>query len=79
MYADVLSFCKRCADCAVVTGGGRQHKPPLRPIPVETTLSEDWCRHNGSTLYGAREQTRRFLSRHVDEVADGISSTRPED
>ena len=35
MYSDVLSFCKKCPDCAVVTGGGRQHKPPLRPIPVE--------------------------------------------
>jgi hypothetical protein len=35
MYTDILSFCKRCPDCAVVTGGGRQHKPPLQPIPVE--------------------------------------------
>ena len=35
MYVDVLSFCKRCPDCAVVTCGGRQHRPPLRPIPVD--------------------------------------------
>ena len=35
MYSDVFAFCKRCPDCAVVTGGGRQHRPPLRPIPVE--------------------------------------------
>jgi hypothetical protein len=32
MHTDILSF---CPDCAVVTGGGRQHKPPLQPIPVE--------------------------------------------
>ena len=35
MYTDILLLCKRCPDCAVVTGGGRQHKPPLQPIPVE--------------------------------------------
>lgn len=35
MFADVLAFCKRCPDCAVVTGGSRQHRPPLRPIPVQ--------------------------------------------
>ena len=35
MYADTVAFCKRCPDCAVVTGAGRQHKPPLHPIPVE--------------------------------------------
>ena len=35
MYTDILLFCKRCPDCAVVTGRGRQNKPPLQPIPVE--------------------------------------------
>ena len=40
MCADVLSFCKRCPDCAVVTGGGYQHKPPLRQIPVERPFQE---------------------------------------
>ena len=35
MYADTVAFCKRCPDCAVVTGAGQQHKPPLHPIPVE--------------------------------------------
>ena len=34
MYADVLAFCKRCPYCAIVTGAGRQRRPPLRPIPV---------------------------------------------
>ena len=34
MYADVLAFCKRCPNCATVTCAGRQHRPPLRPIPV---------------------------------------------
>ena len=33
MYLNVL--CKRCPDCAVVTGGGQQHRHPLRPIMVE--------------------------------------------
>ena len=35
MHADVLAYCKQCPDCAVVTGGGRPHRPPLKPIPVE--------------------------------------------
>ena len=35
MHADVVTFCKRCPDCAIVTGGSRQHRPPLRPIPGE--------------------------------------------
>ena len=35
MYADVISFCRKCPDCAIVTGATRQHRPPLRPIPVE--------------------------------------------
>ena len=35
MYADVLAFCKKCPECAVVTGAGRQHRPPLRPIPIQ--------------------------------------------
>ena len=33
MYSEALTFCKKCPDCAVVTGGGHQHRPPL--IPVE--------------------------------------------
>ena len=35
MFADVLAFCNRCPDCAIVTSGGREHRPPLRPIPVK--------------------------------------------
>ena len=35
MYTDALTFCKCCPECAVVTGAGRQHRPPLHPIPVE--------------------------------------------
>ena len=34
MYADALAYCKKCPDCAIVSGGGRQHRPPLKPIPV---------------------------------------------
>ena len=35
MYNDVLSYCKRCPECAVVPGAGRQHRPPLKPIPIQ--------------------------------------------
>ena len=34
MYADALAYCKKCPDCAIVSGGGRQHRPPLKSIPV---------------------------------------------
>ena len=27
MYTDALAFCRRCPECAIVTGGGRQHRP----------------------------------------------------
>jgi len=35
MYNDVLSYCKRCPECAVVSGTDRQHRPPLKPIPIQ--------------------------------------------
>ena len=35
MYADAVAYCKKCPECAIVTGGGCQHKPPLSPIPVQ--------------------------------------------
>ena len=35
MYADAMALCKKCPECAVVTGAGRQHRPPLQPIPVQ--------------------------------------------
>ena len=35
MYADAIAFCKRCPECAIVTGGGRQCRPLLQPIAVE--------------------------------------------
>ena len=35
MFSAVVTFCKKCPDCAIVTGGGRQHRPLLRPIPVQ--------------------------------------------
>lgn len=35
MYAEVVAFCKKCPECAIVTGGGRQHKLALSPIPVQ--------------------------------------------
>ena len=38
MYTDAMAFCKKCPECAVVTGAGRQHKPPLKPIPVQRSF-----------------------------------------
>ena len=35
MYTDVLAYCKKCPECAVVTGAGRQHRPPLHPISIQ--------------------------------------------
>ena len=35
MYADAMALCKKCPECAVVTGAGRQRRPPLQPIPVQ--------------------------------------------
>ena len=35
IYRDVIEFCKNCPDCAVVSGSGRKHVPPLHPIPVQ--------------------------------------------
>ena len=35
MYKDVLAYCKGCPQCATVSGGGRQHRPPLKPIPIK--------------------------------------------
>lgn len=35
MYADTLAYWKKCPECAIVTGGGRQHTPHLTPVPVQ--------------------------------------------
>ena len=35
MYVDAMALCKKCPECAIVTGAGRQHRPPLKPIPVQ--------------------------------------------
>ena len=29
------AFCKKCPECAIVTGDGQQPKPSLKPIPVQ--------------------------------------------
>ena len=29
------AFCKKCPECAIVIGDGRQPKPSLKPIPVQ--------------------------------------------
>lgn len=35
MYADAMAFCKRCPECAAVTGVGHQCRPLLKPIVVQ--------------------------------------------
>ena len=35
MYADCLKFCRSCPQCAIVSGGERNGKQPLHPIPVQ--------------------------------------------
>ena len=35
MYSDALHYSRNCPECAIVSGGGRQHRPPLHPIPVQ--------------------------------------------
>ena len=35
MYADIESYCKNCPQCVIVSGCGRQNRPPLHPIPVQ--------------------------------------------
>ena len=34
MYVDAITFSRNCAECAFVTGMGREKKPPLHPILV---------------------------------------------
>ena len=34
MYHDTVQFVSKCPQCAIVTGGSREHRPPLHPIPV---------------------------------------------
>ena len=34
MYADSLSYCKNCAECAIVGGSRRVPRPLLHPIPI---------------------------------------------
>ena len=35
MYTDVLAYCRKCHECAVVMGAGRQYQLPLDPIPIK--------------------------------------------
>ena len=35
MYVDSVELCKNCPECAIATGVGRRHNPPLYPIPVQ--------------------------------------------
>ena len=35
MYASTLKYARNCPECAIVTGGGKAHRPPLHPIPVK--------------------------------------------
>ena len=35
MNKDGLDHSKNCPQCAIVSDGGHEHKPPLHPIPAE--------------------------------------------
>ena len=35
MYRDAISYCKNCAECAIVSVTGRAQQPPLHPIAVQ--------------------------------------------
>jgi len=35
MYASTIRYARNCPECAIVTGGGKAHRPPLYPIPVK--------------------------------------------
>ena len=35
MYQDIVEFCNRCPQCAIVGKGTRTNNPPLQPIPVQ--------------------------------------------
>ena len=35
MYVDAIHFARNCPECAIVAGGGKVHRPPLHPIPVQ--------------------------------------------
>ena len=34
MYSDTLRYARACPQCAIVSGGSKQSRPPLHPIPV---------------------------------------------
>ena len=38
MYTDCLKFCRSCPQCAIVSGGERNGKQPLHPIPVQRSF-----------------------------------------
>ena len=35
MHADALRLVRNCPTCAIISGGGKQQRLPLHPIPVE--------------------------------------------
>ena len=35
MYVDAIHFARYCPECAIVAGGGKVHRLPLHPIPVQ--------------------------------------------
>ena len=35
MYKDTMQYCRSCPQCAIVSGVGRNTRPPLHPIPVQ--------------------------------------------
>ena len=79
MYADALAYCKKCPDCAIVSGGGRQHRPPLKPIPVHrpfqkigVDVMELPCTERGNKYVVVFQDM-------LTKVADGLCCPRPKD
>jgi len=35
MYRDIIAYTRGCAQCAIVSGGGKKHLPPMQSIPVD--------------------------------------------
>ena len=77
MYSDILSFCKKCPDCAVVTGGGRLHRPPLKPIPVERPFQKIGV-DIMDLPYTLRGNKHVVMFQDADKMAYGLSGPRPE-
>ena len=74
MYSNVLSYCKKCPECAVVLGSGHQHRPPLKPIPIQRPIGVD-VMDLPLTEHG-NKHVIVFQDIYVLEVATSLPSAR---